>query len=779
MSNRVFDPTWNYLPRTILIYVVPLGMLAVCFQMGNVSSSRDFWVPFLWGLIILGYNTRLCAERPWAFKDFMNRDSYSPMIALIHAVVWYIGINTTGSIPMTMLAYSIFFLTYTGLLIHYRLLSLYAIAVDKHKRGVLRTLVGFGFGWWAWISIGLGLSHGLGKDTIVSIALCSFAMIAPIQIYLSIWISRRNKPERFQNIKSVAVVGGGWSGIYTTKWLTDCGLEATCFEATDSVGGIWKFREDRPGGVFKNTRTTTSKHYLHASDFPMHESLSDFPYHLQVLEYLENYVDHFGIRDRIRLNTRVLQVKKERETWRIVKETKLGEREESRYDAVVICTGPQGQLKLNVSEDPLYHRYDGKILHAAEYKQRSDVGKNETILMVGAGESAADIVDECVAEGAKVYWSFYKGQWFVDRNLGPFATDHFVAPGMRTLAGRFMYMEYIIRRIIGLAINFIWGQGGHGIPGWIPDAPYLHQFLNKSRDAIVHVYSGRVKAMGVPVRIDGKKVYFDQEDDPVIIDRIILATGYQPSWPFLEAQPNSLYKKVFHPENPTLAFVGFARPIIGSIPSLSELQARWVGNVWSGAITLPCRARRDVALYLDTEHQERNFKDSSRLGVFVDQEVYATELAGYVNAHVHWLKLLLSKPRAFFIVLLSPWTAFKYQLNDPSRKKRTAALENIRRELPTLRHPYSLLLSFVVFWTVLWLSALALGLWYLPLEIVTSTAAAVILTISCILRLSEMTAGSYPKEANEIPVKRKDKDRISNPVRVKAERASIRLSPPR
>ena len=38
----------------------------------------------------------------------------------------------------------------------------------------------------------------------------------------------------------VAVIGAGWSGIYALKWLKQHGLEATVFEKSQSLGGVWR-----------------------------------------------------------------------------------------------------------------------------------------------------------------------------------------------------------------------------------------------------------------------------------------------------------------------------------------------------------------------------------------------------------------------------------------------------------------------------------------------------------------------------------------------------------
>jgi len=47
---------------------------------------------------------------------------------------------------------------------------------------------------------------------------------------------------------SVCIVGGGWSGLYALKWFVEEGFhETVLFEQTDSVGGVWVYKENQPG----------------------------------------------------------------------------------------------------------------------------------------------------------------------------------------------------------------------------------------------------------------------------------------------------------------------------------------------------------------------------------------------------------------------------------------------------------------------------------------------------------------------------------------------------
>src|SRR5205085_2358518 len=76
-------------------------------------------------------------------------------------------------------------------------------------------------------------------------------------------------------------------------------------------------------------------------------------------------------------------------------------------------------------------------------------------------------------------------------------------------------------------------------------------------------------------------------------DTVIFATGYGLEFPFLppSLQPwsggeSGLYRLVFPPDHPTLAFVGVCRAH-GPILPIVEMQARWVAQVFSGQKSLP------------------------------------------------------------------------------------------------------------------------------------------------------------------------------------------------
>ena len=56
-------------------------------------------------------------------------------------------------------------------------------------------------------------------------------------------------------------------------------VEQVMVEASPDIGGVWRYDHDKPGGVFEQTRATSSLHFMHAADFPFPEGTPDFPSH--------------------------------------------------------------------------------------------------------------------------------------------------------------------------------------------------------------------------------------------------------------------------------------------------------------------------------------------------------------------------------------------------------------------------------------------------------------------------------------------------------------------
>lgn len=105
------------------------------------------------------------------------------------------------------------------------------------------------------------------------------------------------------------------------------------------------------------------------------------------------------------------------------------------------------------------------------------------------------------------------------------------------------------------------------------------------------IISGTVIAKNNIKEFTENGVIFEHDDKETPIDSVILATGYEISFPFLDRSlvwsaegKIELYKSVFQPKIPhphTLAFIGLIQPFGPLIP-ISEMQCRWFAELMSG-----------------------------------------------------------------------------------------------------------------------------------------------------------------------------------------------------
>lgn len=100
----------------------------------------------------------------------------------------------------------------------------------------------------------------------------------------------------------VGIIGAGVSGIAAAKQLS--GYSPVVFEATDSIGGVWKHCS------YASTKLQTPRCDYEFSDYPWRErDNSTFPSHVEVLEYLHAYATHFDVLKFVKFNSTVIEIR--------------------------------------------------------------------------------------------------------------------------------------------------------------------------------------------------------------------------------------------------------------------------------------------------------------------------------------------------------------------------------------------------------------------------------------------------------------------------------------
>ena len=151
-------------------------------------------------------------------------------------------------------------------------------------------------------------------------------------------------------------------------------------------------------------------------------------------------------------------------------------------------------------------------------------------------------------------------------------------------------------------------------------------FFNKNGHTVDHVHSGRVNAENEITNVTDDTLTF-KSGNRERCTHIICCFGYDFYCPFLPAEfqqgrLEDLYQFVFPVNDPSIAFLGFARPIIGSIPLVTEMQCLWAFRVLSGKVQLGSEEHLAEKQQRHNEKWERRLPGRGNLRTLVLPSTY-------------------------------------------------------------------------------------------------------------------------------------------------------------
>jgi dimethylaniline monooxygenase (N-oxide forming) len=422
----------------------------------------------------------------------------------------------------------------------------------------------------------------------------------------------------------VCIIGAGASGLSAAKVLHERGIAYDCFEMGSKLGGLWRYNNDNGRSpAYKSLHINTSKQRMAFSDFPFPADYPDYPHHSQIVAYFENYAQHFGIIDTITYNTCVQHVEPLAKGGYNVT---LDNGETRQYRAVLVCNGHHWQPRLPVP--PFAGSFNGKAIHSSEYDDPYAF-HNQNVLVVGIGNSGVDIACDLVNAANNVYLSTRTGAHILPKYILGMPTDWLVNPLITRL-------PFFIQRALMQMTVFI-GRGSqarYGVPK--PDAPILHQHPTVSADLLHYVGHGKLRIKPNIKDLQGDSVLFEDGTNAAI-DTIIYATGYNITFPFLDAEvinPEnndvSLYHLVVHPEYDGLYFIGLAQPL-GAIMPITERQSLWVADLLQGKSQLPDKETMYGEINKHKHKIEQRYLKRPRHTIQVDFFPYMRDLQRAIN----------------------------------------------------------------------------------------------------------------------------------------------------
>jgi hypothetical protein len=418
-----------------------------------------------------------------------------------------------------------------------------------------------------------------------------------------------------------AVIGAGSSGMVALKALVDAGVPVTCFEKGDRVGGNWVFRNTNGmSASYRSLHINTSRERMEYSDFPMPKHYPDFPHHSHIAEYFDAYVDHFDLRRHIRFSTGVAAAARTDEGWSLT----LDDGTVELFDALVVANGHHWDPRWPEPAFPGSQDFPGVQMHAHSFEDNTD-WRDKSVLVVGMGNSAMDIAVEASWVAAKTYLSARTPVHVVPKYVFGRPLDQMESPAAaRALPWK--VRQKLTTALLKVAVGDLSRYGlrkpAHGM---------LQAHVTVSDTILTRLAHGAVIPKPNLSRFEGSEVVFE-DGTRASVDVVVYCTGYRISFPFFDedlvsAPDNriSLYKRVFHPSLPNLAFIGLVQPL-GAIMPIAEEQGRLVADKLTGRYALPPAAEMQASIAADDAAVRSRYIGSKRHTIQVDFEVYLHEL---------------------------------------------------------------------------------------------------------------------------------------------------------
>jgi putative flavoprotein involved in K+ transport len=184
--------------------------------------------------------------------------------------------------------------------------------------------------------------------------------------------------------RGIVIVGGGSAGLATAALLRERGLEPLVLEAGPEPGAAWRSRYDR-------LRLHTPRLLSGLPGLRIPRRFGRWVARDDLLAYFRAYVDRHGI--ELRTGVDVARIDQDGPTWRL--ETSLGQ---IRAEQVIVATGYNGAPF--IPEWPGRDGFTGELVHSDDYMNPAPF-RNRDVLVIGAGNSGAEIAHDVKDGGAK------------------------------------------------------------------------------------------------------------------------------------------------------------------------------------------------------------------------------------------------------------------------------------------------------------------------------------------------------------------------------------------
>ncbi|GMS87854.1 hypothetical protein PENTCL1PPCAC_10029, partial [Pristionchus entomophagus] len=490
------------------------------------------------------------------------------------------------------------------------------------------------------------------------------------------------------------------------------GFDVVCYEAQSEVGGLWRFNpEDTEySSVMRSTVINTSKEFTAYSDFPPAVEEPNFMHNTRMLNYLRSYADHFHLTKHICFEHKVLDISRAENysttgQWNVqVQDTRSGLIVLERFDGVLHCTGHHA-VPHSPAPFPGQDKFGGRVMHAHEYKDWRGF-ENQTIVVVGVGNSGCDIAVELSRVAKQVHLVSRRGTWVYNRIF------HYGRP---VDCVRYNRLSAAVGKLLPhtFATSYVHNQLNfrfdHQLYGLKPEHDALGAHPTINDDLPNRICNGSIKIRPQIARFSEGEVEFEDGSVAEGVDTVIFSTGYSVGFPEIEGgglvkvdnNQVDLYQYVFPLSlaHDTLGIIGLIQPF-GSIIPIAEMQVRLVLAAIAGEDKMPTNEERRAIMSRKATEMSKRYVKSRRHTVQVDYLPYMDELSSLIGCDVPvWYSHLPHDPSMALKALTAPHTAYFYRLAGPHAwsgareaifgiEKRITAALNPTYQAPSSKRPH-------------------------------------------------------------------------------------------
>jgi cation diffusion facilitator CzcD-associated flavoprotein CzcO len=316
-----------------------------------------------------------------------------------------------------------------------------------------------------------------------------------------VFSDRQSKPD-------VVVIGAGPSGLAVARELRHRhGISALVIDKAAAPAVSWRNRYD-------NFRLNTNGFLSHLPGQRIPLTAGRWPTKEDMVRYFDRYVRQQDI--TLALGCEVNRINRSANGWLVG--TSSGE---IRTPAVVLATGKYRTPV--VPPWPGLGEFTGELVHSGDFRNAWPFASRD-VLVVGAGNSAADIAVQLAEDGARKVWLAVRTPpHLVRRAIGPVPSDIFLELFARVPA---RVVDPVIAQLNRLLFGDLSVYGFHRPPlGLKATVEQRGRIPTLADELVAAVRSGRVEVVAAVSAVESNRVILD-DGTAVKPEVIVAATGF-------------------------------------------------------------------------------------------------------------------------------------------------------------------------------------------------------------------------------------------------------------